>query len=139
MSNFQDSISTEDLKSLYENASKKNKVTEDAAWKGTGKSVGDPALGIIQQAIDAVDDNCDFPIFEFLKGSHFSLFLYLRNIEMQLEKAMERGDDESVMALSMQFGSIQVVYNALTDLIPSEDEDEDEPETEAAWMPSSFF
>jgi hypothetical protein len=126
MSNFQDAISAEDLKALYTKASTKEQMTQDAPWKGTGESVGDSELGIIQQAIDAVDDNCEFPIYEFLKGSHFSLFLYLRNIEMQLEKAMEEGDKDVIMALSMQFGQVQSIYGALTDILPAEEGDEDE-------------
>ena len=64
-------------------------MTEKAPWKGTEESVGDPELGIIQQAIDAVDDNCQFSIKEFLKGAHYSLYLYLRNIETELVKAVE--------------------------------------------------
>jgi hypothetical protein len=126
MSNFQDAISAEDLKALYSKASTKEQMTQDAPWKGTGESVGDPELGIVQQAIDAVDDNCEFSITEFLKGSHFSLFLYLRNIEMQLQQAMTEGDKDAIMALSMQFGQVQSVYNALTDILPTEEGDEDE-------------
>ena len=125
MSNFQDAISAEDLKALYSKASTKEQMKQDAPWKGTGESVGDPALGIVQQAIDAVDDNCEFPISEFLKGSHFSLYLYLRNIEMQLEQAMKEGDKDVIMALSVRFGQAQTLYNSLTEILPSSDDEDD--------------
>jgi len=113
MSNFQDSISTEELKALYQKALEKKEMKNDAPWQGTGESKGNPELGIVQQAIDAVDDNCDFPIIEFLKGAHYSVYLYSRNIEEQLLEATEKSDQTSMMALALRLGQIQGILDAI--------------------------
>ena len=124
MSNFKDSISPAELKALYANAQANKKMTQDAPWKGTQESVGNPELGIVQQAIDAVDDNCEFSIGEFLKGSHYSLYLYIRNIETTLAGAIEaKADMEAIVYLSTRLGELNTVYESLTNLLPPTDED----------------
>ena len=131
MSNFQDAISADDLKALYSKATERtqNEMKENAPWKGTGESVGDPNLGIIQQAIDAVDDNCEFSIVEFLKGAHYSIYLYLRNIETQLAESIKEDDTEAIMFLARRLGEIQTIYNSLADALPAPDaEDEEDAE-----------
>ena len=126
MSNFQDAISADDLKALYSKATERTQMKENAPWKGTGESVGDPSLGIVQQAIDAVDDNCEFSIVEFLKGAHYALYLYLRNIETQLADALEKENTEAVLYLSRRLGEIQSIYNSLADTLPTPEGDDKE-------------
>ena len=126
MSNTPDSISQEALKALYEKATEKKQMTEKAPWKGTEESVGDPELGIIQQAIDAVDDNCQFSIKEFLKGAHYSLYLYLRNIETELVKAVEEDSTEDVIYLSQRLGQIKNIFDSLGATFSEDDEEDNE-------------
>ena len=126
MSNFQDSISADELKALYEKATERKQMSEQAPWKGTEESVGDPELGIIQQAIDAVDDNCQFSIKEFLKGAHYSLYLYLRNIENELGKAVKEDDTESVIFLSQRLGQIKNIFDSLGATFSEDDEEDNE-------------
>ena len=130
MSNFKDSISADDLQALMETATERKEMRDQAPWKGTEESVGDPDLGIVQQAIDAVDDNCDFPITEFLKGAHYSLFLYMKNVEGQLKLASKDGDEEAVMLLAARIGEVKTVYGALASMFET-NEDDSEEETEA--------
>ena len=130
MSNFKDSISADDLQALMEAATERKEMRDQAPWKGTEESVGDPELGIVQQAIDAVDDNCDFPITEFLKGAHYSLFLYMKNVEGQLKLAANDGDTEGVMLLAARIGEVKTVYGALANMFETK-EDDSEEETEA--------
>ena len=130
MSNFKDSISADDLQALMETATERKEMRDQAPWKGTEESVGDPELGIVQQAIDAVDDNCDFPITEFLKGAHYSLFLYMKNVEGQLKLAINDGDEEAVMLLAARIGEVKTVYGALANMFET-NEDDSEEETEA--------
>ena len=126
MSNTPDSISAEALKALYDKATEKKEMTEQAPWKGTEESVGNPELGIIQQAIDAVDDNCNFPIKEFLKGAHYSIYLYLRNIEAELAKAVEEESTQDIIYLSARLGEIRNIYNSLGETFAESDEDDNE-------------
>ncbi len=128
MSNFKDSISPSELKDLYTKAQAKNEMSQDdAPWKGTQKSVGNPELGIVQQAIDAVDDNCQFSIGEFLKGSHYAMYLYIRNIEGALAQAIEeKADMETIVFLSSRLGELNTVFESLTKLLPPTDEDDSE-------------
>tara|TARA_R110002012_G_scaffold91772_1_gene223072 strand:+ start:414 stop:806 length:393 start_codon:yes stop_codon:yes gene_type:complete len=130
MSNFKDSISADDLQALMETATERKEMRDQAPWKGTEESVGDSDLGIVQQAIDAVDDNCDFPITEFLKGAHYSLFLYMKNVEGQLKLAANDGDNEAVMMLAARIGEVKTVYGALANMFETKEDDSDE-ETEA--------
>ena len=130
MSNFKDSISADDLQALMETATERKEMRDQAPWKGTEESIGDPDLGIVQQAIDAVDDNCDFPITEFLKGAHYSLFLYMKNVEGQLKLAIKDGDEEAVMLLAARIGEVKTVYGALANMFETK-EDDSEEETEA--------
>ena len=131
MPNTPDSISTADLKALYAAAQEKTNMAKKAPWMGTGESVGDPDLGIVQQAIDAVDDNCSFPIHEFLKGAHYSLYLYLRNIEAQLADAHAKNDIEGAVYLAQRLGQVGSVFEALGDTMPSASDDDDEDEDDA--------
>lgn len=124
MSNTPDSISTEALKALYEKATEKNTMLENAPWMGTGESAGDPELGIIQQAIDAVDDNCNFSIKEFLKGAHYALYLYLRNIEAELATAVHDESMADIVYLSTRLGQIKGIFDTLGQTF-SEDEEAD--------------
>ena len=126
MSNFQDSISADELKALYAKATEKKQMTENAPWKGTEESVGNSELGIIQQAIDAVDDNCNFPIKEFLKGAHYSIYLYLRNIEAELAKAVEDESTADIIYLSARLGEIRGIYNSLGETFSDDSEDDNE-------------
>jgi hypothetical protein len=126
MSNFQDSISADELKALYAKATEKKQMTENAPWKGTEESVGNPELGIIQQAIDAVDDNCNFSIKEFLKGAHYSIYLYLRNIETELAKAVEDESTADIIYLSARLGEIRGIYNSLGETFSDDSEDDNE-------------
>ena len=129
MSNTPDSISTEALKALYDKATEKKTMEEKAPWKGTEESVGNPDLGIIQQAIDAVDDNCQFAISEFLKGAHYSLYLYLRNVEAELASAVEEGDTEAIIHLSARIGQVRNIYESLGETFDhgnNDDEDKEE-------------
>ena len=130
MSNFKDAISTDDLQTLMETATERKEMRDQAPWKGTEESVGDPELGILQQAIDAVDDNCDFPITEFLKGAHYSLFLYLKNVEGQLKLAAKDEDMEAVVILAARLGEVKAIYNSLGGTFITDDADSEE-ETEA--------
>ena len=130
MSNFKDSISADDLQALMETATERKEMRDQAPWKGTEESVGDPELGIVQQAIDAVDDNCDFPITEFLKGAHYSLFLYLKNVEGQLKLAAKDEDMEAVVILAARLGEVKAIYNSLGGTFITDDADSEE-ETEA--------
>ena len=132
MSNFQDAISADDLKALYSKATerKEKEMSENAPWKGTQESVGDPSLGIVQQAIDAVDDNCDFSILEFLKGAHYSLYLYIRNIETQLALALENEETEAIVYLSRRLGEVQSIYNSLADTLPASEDDDNKEDAE---------
>ena len=130
MSNFKDAISADDLQALMETATERKEMRDQAPWKGTEESVGDSDLGIVQQAIDAVDDNCDFPITEFLKGAHYSLFLYMKNVEGQLKLAANDGDNEAVMMLAARIGEVKTVYGALANMFETKEDDSDE-ETEA--------
>lgn len=131
MSNFKDAISTDDLQALMETATERKEMRDQAPWKGTEESVGDADLGIIQQAIDAVDDNCDFPIVEFLKGAHYSLYLYMKNIEGQLKLAVDDGDDEVVVMLAARLGEVKTIYMSLANTFEVSDDDNTEEETEA--------
>ena len=126
MSNTPDSISADELKALYAKATEKKEMTENAPWKGTEESVGNPELGIIQQAIDAVDDNCNFAIKEFLKGAHYSLYLYLRNIETELVKAVEEDSTEDVIYLSQRLGQIKNIFDSLGATFSEDDEEDNE-------------
>ena len=126
MSNFQDSISADELKALYAKATERKEMSEKAPWKGTEESVGNPELGIIQQAVDAVDDNCEFAISEFLKGAHYSIYLYLRNVETELAKAIENDDTESVVHLAARIGQIKNIYESLGETFDRGDSDEEE-------------
>ena len=127
MSNFQDAISSEALAKLAATAKERHEMSsKQAPWKGTEESVGDPSLGIIQQAIDAVDDNCQFAILEFLKGAHYSLWLYIRNIENELAKAVKEDETADIVYLSTRLGQVQAVYNSVSDLIGPMDEEEEE-------------
>ena len=130
MSNFKDAISADDLKALMETATERKEMRDQAPWKGTEESIGDPDLGVVQQAIDAVDDNCDFPISEFLKGAHYSLFLYMKNVEGQLKLASKDGDEEAVIMLAARIGEIKTIYAQMATTFES-DEDDSEEETEA--------
>ncbi len=130
MSNFKDAISADDLQALMDTATERKEMRDQAPWKGTEESIGDPDLGIVQQAIDAVDDNCDFPISEFLKGAHYSLFLYMKNVEGQLKLASKDGDEEAVMLLAARIGEIKTIYAQLANTFKA-DEDDSEEETEA--------
>ena len=125
MSNTPDSISTEELKALYSKATERTQMNEEAPWKGTGESVGDPELGIIQQAIDAVDDNCNFAISEFLKGAHYSLYLYLRNIEAELAMAVKDESTADIIYLSTRLGQIKSIFDSLGDTFNVEADEED--------------
>ena len=126
MSNFQDAISQEELKALYAKATERNDMKNKAPWKGTEESDGNPELGIIQQAIDAVDDNCDFAISEFLKGAHYSMYLYLRNVEMELARAIENDDTEAVVHLAARIGQIKNIYESLGETFRTDSDDEEE-------------
>ena len=126
MSNTPDSISADELKALYAKATEKKEMTENAPWKGTEESVGNPELGIIQQAIDAVDDNCSFSIKEFLKGAHYSLYLYLRNVETELAQAVKEESTQDIIYLSARIGEIRNIYNSLGETFSESDEDDNE-------------
>ena len=130
MSNFKDAISTDDLQTLMETATERKEMRDQAPWKGTEESVGDPELGIVQQAIDACDDNCEFPLTEFLKGAHYSLFLYLKNIEGQLKLALDDKDEEAIVMLAARLGEVKAIYASLGNTFMT-DEDNSEEETEA--------
>tara|TARA_R110002012_G_scaffold267443_1_gene451238 strand:- start:1272 stop:1673 length:402 start_codon:yes stop_codon:yes gene_type:complete len=113
MSNFKDAISANDLQALMDTATERKEMRDQAPWKGTEESIGDADLGIVQQAIDAVDDNCDFPIVEFLKGAHYSLYLYMKNIEGQLKLAVSDGEDDVVVMLAARLGEVKTIYMSL--------------------------
>ena len=133
MSNFKDAISANDLQALMDTATERKEMRDQAPWKGTEESVGDPELGILQQAIDATDDNCDFPIVEFLKGAHYSLFLYMKNIQGQLTLAINDGDDEAVVMLAARLGEVKTIYTALANTfeVDLDDDSDAEEETKA--------
>jgi hypothetical protein len=132
MSNFKDAISANDLQALMDTATERKEMRDQAPWKGTEESVGDPELGLVQQAIDACDDNCDFPIVEFLKGAHYSLFLYMKNIEGQLKLAVKDGDEEAIMMLAARLGEVKTIYTSLANTFEVDSDDSDtEEETEA--------
>ena len=124
MSNFQDSISADELKALYTKATERKQMTEQAPWKGTEESVGDPDLGIIQQAIDAVDDNCNFAIVEFLKGAHYSLYLYLRNLETELARAVQEDAKDDMIHLASRIGQISSIFNTLGETFDTDEEED---------------
>ena len=124
MANTPDSISPEALKALYDKATEKKAMDKKAPWKGTEESDGNPELSIIQQAIDAVDDNCTFAIGEFLKGAHYSLYLYLRNIEEELKKAVADESTEDIIYLSNRLGQIQTIYDQLGSTFNVDDEED---------------
>ena len=126
MSNTPDSISQEALKALYEKATEKKAMEEKAPWKGTEESVGNPELGIIQQAIDAVDDNCHFAIKEFLKGAHYAIYLYLRNIEAELAQAVEENSTQDIIYLSARIGQIKNIYESLGETFSTDEEEDNE-------------
>jgi hypothetical protein len=129
MSNFKDAISANDLQALMDTATERKEMRDQAPWKGTEESVGDPELSILQQAIDAADDNCEFPLNEFLKGAHYALFLYLKNVEGQLKLALDDNNEEAVVALAARLGEVKTIYASLGNtFITSEDDLEEETE-----------
>lgn len=121
---MQDAISTAALQELLNKVKENSEAAKQAPWKGTEESVGDPRLSIIAQAIDAVDDNCTFPIIDFLKGAHYSLFLFTTNLTEALEEAIKEGDIESVASISIRLGAVASISDQLQDLVPSDDTDE---------------
>ena len=133
MSNFKDAISANDLQALMDTATERKEMRDQAPWKGTEESIGDADLGIVQQAIDAVDDNCDFPIVEFLKGAHYSLYLYMKNIEGQLKLAVSDGEDDVVVMLAARLGEVKTIYMSLANTfeVDLDDDSDAEEETKA--------
>jgi len=122
MSNFKDSLSAEELSAFYKSALLKN----EAPWKGTGESMGNPELGIVEQAIDAVDDNCNFPIIEFLRGATYAVDLYLRNLEVDILDRLESGDTSAAITYAMRMGEIKRISDSLHDACGEEQPDDSE-------------